>query len=226
MRFWPAGAALRSAALRGACRNGALALGAVRPWCKACGAGCLPAFWREVFSRQNLLVLAAVLPVFYLYFSSNAATTMEEGRFCFYLSGRQEVDAGKELFELVRFYMLECGVYLALIWHDYKKDALFYLTAASLMAYPLFRMGAAGTAISPCAPPSRRCWCWPAWCWGILSAGKAYSALERHGKGRFIFCWWRRSGVGTVTALVELWHGFIVVWNAGHFGIAMTPTAR
>ena len=82
---------------------------------------------------------------FYLYFSSNAATTMEEGRFCFYLSGRQEVDAGKELFDLVRFYMLECGVYLALIWHDHKKDALFYLTAASLMVYPLFRMGAAGT---------------------------------------------------------------------------------
>lgn len=108
-------------------------------------AGRLPAFWREVFSRQNLLVLAAVLPVFYLYFSSNAATTMEEGRFCFYLSGRQEVDAGKELFDLVRFYMLECGVYLALIWHDHKKDVLFYLTAASLMVYPLFRMGAAGT---------------------------------------------------------------------------------
>ena len=122
-----------------------LGLGAVR-LVQSAWAGCLPAFWREVFSRQNLLVLAAILPVFFLYFSANAATTMQEGRFCFYLSGQENIQTGKELFELVRFYMLECGVYLALVWRDYKKVPLFYLTAASLMVYPLFRMGASGAA--------------------------------------------------------------------------------
>lgn len=199
-----------------------LGLGAVR-LVKSVRAGCLPVFWREVFSRQNLLVLAAVLPVFYLYFSSNAATTMEEGRFCFYLSGRQEVDAGKELFELVRFYMLECGVYLALIWHDYKKDALFYLTAASLMAYPLFRMGAAGTGdfTMRASIPAL-----------LVLACMVLGYLVRR---KSVFCTgkaWERAlyillvaalCVGAVTPLVELWHGFIVVWNAGHFGIAYDP---
>lgn len=29
--------------------------------------------------------------------------------------------------------------------------------------------------------------------------------------------------VGAVTPLVELWHGLIVVWNAGYFGIAYDP---
>ena len=31
---------------------------------------------------------------------------MQEGRFCFYLSGQENIQIGKELFELVRFYML------------------------------------------------------------------------------------------------------------------------
>lgn len=199
-----------------------LGLGAVR-LVKSVRAGCLPVFWREVFSRQNLLVLAAVLPVFYLYFSSNAATTMEEGRFCFYLSGRQEVDAGKELFELVRFYMLECGVYLALIWHDYKKDALFYLTAASLMAYPLFRMGAAGTGDFTMRASIPALLVLACMVLGYLVRRKS---VFRTGKA------WERAlyillvaalCVGAVTPLVELWHGFIVVWNAGHFGIAYDP---
>ena len=52
-----------------------LGLGAVR-LVQSARAGTLPAFWREVFSRQNLLVLAAILPVFFLYFSANAATTI------------------------------------------------------------------------------------------------------------------------------------------------------
>lgn len=199
-----------------------LGLGAVR-LVQSVRAGRLPAFWREVFSRQNLLVLAAVLPVFYLYFSSNAATTMEEGRFCFYLSGRQEVDAGKELFELVRFYMLECGVYLALIWHDYKKDALFYLTAASLMAYPLFRMGAAGTGDFTMRASIPALLVLACMVLGYLVRRKS---VFRTGKA------WERAlyillvaalCVGAVTPLVELWHGFIVVWNAGHFGIAYDP---
>lgn len=186
-------------------------------------AGRLPAFWREVFSRQNLLVLAAVLPVFYLYFSSNAATTMEEGRFCFYLSGRQEVDAGKELFDLVRFYMLECGVYLALIWHDHKKDALFYLTAASLMVYPLFRMGAAGTGDFTMRASIPALLVLACMVLGYLVRRKSVFRTGKAWEKALYILLVAALCVGAVTPLVELWHGFIVVWNAGHFGIAYDP---
>lgn len=199
-----------------------LGLGAVR-LVQSARAGCLPAFWREVFSRQNLLVLAAILPVFFLYFSANAATTMQEGRFCFYLSGQENIQTGKELFELVRFYMLECGVYLALVWRDYKKAPLFYLTAASLMVYPLFRMGASGTGdfTMRASIPAL-----------LVLACMVLGSLVRHCNVFRTGKLWEKVWylallgvlcVGAVTPLVELWHGLIVVWNAGHFGIAYDP---
>ena len=199
-----------------------LALGGVE-LVKNARAHTLSPFWRRVFSLQNLLALVAVLPVFYFYFSSNAATSMEEGRFCFYLAGRQDVNVWAELFRFVQFYMLECGVYLALIWRDYKRQPLFYITAVSLMVYPLFQMGASGTGdfTMRASIPAL-----------VVLACMVLKSLVRH---RTVFrtgAWWERLWyvalvaalcIGAVTPLVELWHGLIVVWNARRLGVVYDP---
>ena len=114
--------------------------------------------------------------------------------------------------------------YLALIWHDHKKDALFYpFTAASLMVYPLFRMGAAGTGDFTMRASIPALLVLACMVLGYLVRRKSVFRTPKAWEKALYILLVAALCVGAVTPLVELWHGFIVVWNAGHFGIAYDP---
>ena len=97
---------------------------------------------KSMFTVSNLTAILIVVPIFWTYFTCNAAMTNAGtgGGFCFFW---QEVDVSPISGALVYilFYLLEVGLYLLLIRKDYRKNIWFHITAVSLMFIALFRMG-------------------------------------------------------------------------------------
>lgn len=116
---------------------------------------------KSIFSPQNILSCAAILPPYYLYYFSNAIMSNE----AFY--GDNQVDVSfringllvdtaangslKEIVLMVLFYLLffilEAGVYIAAIMiynktKRIKNDPVFICTMAVLLFIPLFKLGA------------------------------------------------------------------------------------
>lgn len=116
---------------------------------------------RNIFSPQNVLSCAAVLPVYYLYYFSNAIMSNEA-----VYSGEQidvsfrvnnilaETAAGGNIKDIVLmvlfyllFFMLEAGFYIAAIivygkLKGKKTDLAFIAVMAVLLFIPMFRLGA------------------------------------------------------------------------------------
>ncbi|MDO4866015.1 MAG: hypothetical protein Q4C10_05620 [Clostridia bacterium] len=94
---------------------------------------------RSVFSVSNVLLLLCVPCIAAYLLCSRAIGATESSAL---------VQEGTSLFsrrywnrELLRFFSLEVGIYILLIWNDHKKDFLLYVVAASLMLIPYFHVG-------------------------------------------------------------------------------------
>ena len=116
--------------------------------------------FRNIFSPQNILSCAAIMPTYYLYYFSNAIMSNEA------VYGDKQVDVGfrinnilaetaaggnaKDIVLMVLFYLffviLEAGLYIAAIitYNKFKKvktDPAFIGVMAVLMFIPMFKLG-------------------------------------------------------------------------------------
>lgn len=102
----------------------------VKEWC------------RTIFSVGNIFVVVAIIPVLALYLFGNSALAA---------TGESELVVGQASFfstgywngDLFVFFMLEVGIYLALLWNTNKKNPLLYAIAISLLCIPYFHVGGA-----------------------------------------------------------------------------------
>lgn len=116
--------------------------------------------FKNIFSLQNILSCAAILPVYYLYYFSNAIISNDAvyGGKQFDVSFRindllvKTAEEGniKKIVLMVLFYLiffvLEAGVYIAviLVYNKIKRvknDPVFIGTMAVLLFIPLFKLG-------------------------------------------------------------------------------------
>jgi len=100
-------------------------------------------FLKDIFTPQNIFSCLVIVPIYLLYYSSNAAMSSggsdSNGGINFYWN---EINCNltDELFRYAMFLLLEVAVYAILIYKKNKKNILFYITIISLMIIPLFRM--------------------------------------------------------------------------------------
>ena len=95
----------------------------------------LKRFIKQVFSLENCIGFIAILPVYYMFYSGNEATTQESLRL---VNGVLKFDGLKHLF---LFWFLEIGIYGLVLLKDNRKDELFWTALVSLIFIPMFKMG-------------------------------------------------------------------------------------
>lgn len=97
---------------------------------------------RDIFSIPNICAILSIFIVFLLFFSCNTATNGSAGvgGIGFYIAP-QDFSFARVLI-LILFWILEFLVYVALIFKENKRNILFYIITISLLAIPLFRIGA------------------------------------------------------------------------------------
>ena len=91
----------------------------------------LKTFLKRIFSVQNILSVFILLPIIYLYFSSNGTAHSDKINFVF----------NKSILFYLSFLFFEFGAYIILIKDNYKKDIIYYITLVSLMIFPFFKIG-------------------------------------------------------------------------------------
>lgn len=91
--------------------------------------------FKETLSIPNLSGICTIFPVFWSFYGCN-----ERSSFGLYMP--LEAFDFKRIALLLLFYLVECGVYIILIYRMYKKDLLYYTVAISLLIIPIFRIGA------------------------------------------------------------------------------------
>lgn len=93
---------------------------------------------KAAFSLPNILLLAALLPVFGVFFLSNLSVTRTTaGDLPLFESIREYFTR-----DFLMFFLLDAGIYLALVWKENRKDWLFYGISLSLFLIPNFHIGA------------------------------------------------------------------------------------
>ena len=98
-------------------------------------------FIKDIFTIQNISACLVIVPIYLLYYKSNAAMSGNDsnGGFGFYWN-QINCNFTDELFRYVMFIILEVAVYAVIIYKKNKNNILFYITIISLMIIPLFRM--------------------------------------------------------------------------------------
>lgn len=94
-------------------------------------------FFKDVFSLQNIVALLLILPIYYLYYNTNSATSSNG------IVLIRDIMTTEGIALLISFWILEIGIYGILIYEEYKKDALFWVSFLSLIIIPLFSIGGA-----------------------------------------------------------------------------------
>lgn len=101
----------------------------------------LKRFLKEIASPQNVFICLIIVPIYFVYYTSNAAVSSsgESGGLCFFW---EEISSSLlyDTFKYIMFFILEAGVYAFVIYRKNKKNILFYITVFSLMLIALFRM--------------------------------------------------------------------------------------
>lgn len=111
---------------------------AARDGVAAARRGGLRAFALRAASPENVLAVVSLLPVYYLYYSSNLIASDHGFRFD---AGASFFGAGGAAARYALFFALEAGVYLALLLPGSRRDLLYWTTAASLLLVGAFRLG-------------------------------------------------------------------------------------
>ena len=86
----------------------------------------------KIFSIQNILSIFIILPIIYLYYSSNATASENKLNFIFDIS---------ETYLYANFIFLEVGLYFLLIREKFKKNIIYTITLISLITLPFFQIG-------------------------------------------------------------------------------------
>ena len=94
-------------------------------------------FIKDVFSINNILAFISILPIYYLLYTSNNASS-STGSFLI----TEFLTFNGIINELI-FYLLEIGIYYILLFKYYRKDYLFHVVFISLIFIPYFRIGTA-----------------------------------------------------------------------------------
>lgn len=93
---------------------------------------------KEFFSIQNIIALITFFPIFSLFYMTNSAATGGAGKGGVGLY----MDRGyKGWIALLLFWCFNAVCFSAMIYKDYKKDHLFWITTISLMFIPVIRVG-------------------------------------------------------------------------------------
>ena len=98
-------------------------------------------FMKDIFTVQNIFSCLVIVPIYLLYYKSNAAMSGNDsnGGLSFYWD-QINCNLTEELLRYTMFLILEVGVFAVMIYKKNKKNILFYITIISLMIIPLFRM--------------------------------------------------------------------------------------
>lgn len=95
----------------------------------------------HTFSLRNIALLMTVFPVLSLYYLGNLSVVRG--------SRQQSVESvvtrsnfGQVFnWPLLLFLLLECGIYILLVWHSHQRDPMFYAVMMSLLFIPFFQVG-------------------------------------------------------------------------------------
>lgn len=92
---------------------------------------------KEAFSPCNCLATAGVIPIL-LYLCSNQSAS---GTAFHFETFPERFTPGKFLLAVIRFDIVEWGIWAALLFRKYRKDPLYMIMCISLFIIPFFRMG-------------------------------------------------------------------------------------
>lgn len=96
----------------------------------------------EVFSPVNCMAIL-IVPVFLLYYMSNQAinngmSNTSHGIFSVF---RFEVVTNEFIREVIFFWILEAGLYLILLYRNYKNDIFYYIVIVTTIIAPFIKVG-------------------------------------------------------------------------------------
>lgn len=86
-------------------------------------------FFRDLFNLKNILSIFILLPIFYLFYSSNI-TASDDPTYILALP-----------LKILIFVFIETGLYLFVIYKKNIKNSIFYITIFSLILVPFFLKG-------------------------------------------------------------------------------------
>ena len=92
----------------------------------------LTKYLKKIFSIQNILSIFIVLPITYLFYSSNETAGADKLNFIYH--------KGTLIFCLM-FIFLEAGAYLLLIKDKFKNNIIYIITLLSLISFPFLQIG-------------------------------------------------------------------------------------
>lgn len=99
-------------------------------------------FLKQIFSIQNIMCLL-IIPIFLLFFQSNTSvntgvnnSTMDS--ITFFSLNLLDLEI---IQEILLFILLEIGIYLLLLYFDFRSDIFYYITAGTAIISPLFSIG-------------------------------------------------------------------------------------
>lgn len=120
----------------------------------------LPELIKDALSLQNIIIFAAIVPVYLLFYSSNAIVSGDGTGFRISENFVKAVSSGRftEIWAYVRHYMwffiLEAGLYAAVILRRSKPSIELIGMIVALLVIPLFRIGtSADFAMRVSIPP-------------------------------------------------------------------------
>lgn len=99
-------------------------------------------FLKEIFSPVNCLAVF-VLPVFILYYKSNQAlnNAVQGGNTNVFSVFQLVTITNSFIADVIFFLILEAGIYLLLLYRNYKKDIFYYITVITILIAPFIKMG-------------------------------------------------------------------------------------
>lgn len=118
--------------------------------------GTIRVWMKTLFTSYNILSIPLMIPI-YLYYSSNMAVqagVSDNGEitlFRFLNIAQYDITI---FVSLVRFLVLEAGLYLFFLFAKYKKDPFYWITIISVCIAPLFKIGTADDFVMRFSIPS------------------------------------------------------------------------
>ena len=155
---------------------------------------------KAVFSAGNLIALIGVVPLGLYYLSNMAVTHTAESalplmtRLGNYFSARS----------FWAFFVLEAGVWLALLGWEHRREALLYGVAVSLLIIPFFHLGASEDFCMRVSIPGVTILA--AWCARYFCTRPAVRAMSRTARLRFAAAI-AAFLIGAATPCMEMYRG-------------------
>lgn len=156
--------------------------------------------FQAVFSPGNLIALIVVIPLG-LYYLSNMAVTHTAGSALPLMTRLGNYFLSRSFWA---FFVLEAGIWLALLGWEHRREALFYGVAVSLLIIPFFHLGASEDF---CMRVSIPCvMILTAWCARYFCTRPAVRAMSRRARLRFAAVL-AAFVIGAATPCMEIYRG-------------------